>query len=80
MTQWWRQLAVRQMTEQNSVSRHAWGIAVDINAQDNPYGAPSQQDPRLVEVMADHGFIWGGDWPTPDAMHFELTGRGGEGR
>jgi hypothetical protein len=29
------------------------------------------QDPRLVEVMAEWGFIWGGDWAVPDPMHFE---------
>ena len=50
-------------------SRHAWGLAVDLNASRNPFGAPSTQDPRLVEVMERHGF--GGRWPVPDAMHFE---------
>ncbi len=52
-------------------SHHAWGAAVDINAAQNPYGARSHQDPRLVAVMARHGFTWGGTWTVPDAMHFE---------
>jgi len=56
------------------VSRHAWGIAVDLNASRNPNGAPSRQDPRLVEVMERHGFAFGGRWPVPDAMHFEYRG------
>jgi len=55
-------------------SRHAWGIAVDFNATTNPFGAPSRQDPRLVEVMERHGFGFGGRWPVPDAMHFEYRG------
>lgn len=56
------------------VSRHAWGLAVDVNAAANPFGAPSRQDPRLVEIFKRHGFAWGGDWPRPDAMHFEYRG------
>jgi len=56
------------------VSRHAWGLAVDINAAANPFGARSRQDPRLVEIFQRHGFAWGGNWPHPDAMHFEYRG------
>jgi len=56
------------------VSRHAWGLAVDVNAAANPFGAASRQDPRLVEVFQRHGFAWGGNWPRPDAMHFEYRG------
>ncbi len=57
-----------------AVSRHAWGIAIDLNAAANPYGDRSTQDRRLVEVMERNGFAWGGRWPTPDAMHFEYVG------
>ncbi len=57
-----------------AISHHAWGIAVDINADDNPYGQPSAQDPRLVETMQRWGFTWGGFWLVPDAMHFEYIG------
>lgn len=53
------------------VSRHAWGAAVDVNAASNPYGSAGTQDPRLVEIMLDWGFTWGGDWLVPDPMHFE---------
>jgi hypothetical protein len=28
---------------------------------------------EIIEVMASHGFTWGGDWPVPDGMHFELV-------
>lgn len=53
------------------ISRHAWGAAVDINAPTNPIGSAGTQDQRLVEVMQDWGFTWGGDWLVPDPMHFE---------
>jgi hypothetical protein len=57
-----------------SLSQHSWGVAIDLNARANPYGARSRQDPRLVRILARHGFAWGGRWPTPDAMHFEYRG------
>jgi len=55
------------------VSRHAFGIAVDINAPQNPYGETPHQDHRLVEVMERWGFTWGGRWLVPDGMHFEFV-------
>ena len=53
------------------ISRHAWGAALDLNAASNPVGSAGTQDPRLVAIMADWGFTWGGDWLVPDPMHFE---------
>jgi hypothetical protein len=53
------------------ISRHAWGAALDLNAASNPVGSAGTQDPRLVAVMGDWGFTWGGDWLVPDPMHFE---------
>lgn len=62
-----------QVADDGEISRHAFGIAVDINAGTNPYGAKPRQDPRLVEVMERWGFTWGGRWNTPDGMHFEFS-------
>jgi hypothetical protein len=56
------------------LSRHAWGLAIDINGTANPEGAPSKQDPGLVAAFERWGFRWGGRWNPPDAMHFELAG------
>jgi hypothetical protein len=53
------------------LSHHAWGIAVDLNASENPTGIRPNLDRRLVSVMREHGFTWGGDWLVPDGMHFE---------
>ena len=48
-----------------SISRHAWGIAIDINTK-------SSYPPRVVEIFNEWGFAWGGTWTSPDEMHFEL--------
>jgi len=55
------------------LSRHAWGIAVDLNARLFPYGSRKQQDARLVAAFAKQGFCWGGEWGKPDPMHFEMA-------
>jgi hypothetical protein len=68
--------APRRIQPSGTLSLHAWGLAVDLNAASNPVGGESNQDPRLVRAMERHGFAWGGDFPTvPDPMHFEFRGR-----
>jgi D-alanyl-D-alanine carboxypeptidase-like protein len=57
-----------------SLSRHAWGLAVDINVATNPEGGASMQDPAIVAAFERWGFRWGGRWNPPDPMHFELAG------
>lgn len=56
-----------------SYSLHAWGIAIDINAEKNGYGCKPLMDCRLVRCFTDAGFEWGGFWKIPDGMHFQLT-------
>ncbi|MGZ8636971.1 MAG: M15 family metallopeptidase [Actinomycetota bacterium] len=53
------------------LSHHSWGIALDVNVPQNYYGQTPDQDPDLVAVFEDWGFIWGGDFIVPDGMHFE---------
>jgi hypothetical protein len=53
------------------LSHHAWGIAVDLNAASNQFGAEPNMSPRMVAIMESHGFTWGGRWLIPDGMHFE---------
>ena len=68
--------APRRIRPGGSLSLHAWGLAVDLNARANPFGGRSRQDRRLVRIMEKHGFTWGGGFPTtPDPMHFEYRGR-----
>jgi hypothetical protein len=49
------------------LSRHAWGIAVELKVT---------PDERLIRTMAEHGFVWGGNFARPDDTHFEWVGRG----
>lgn len=57
----------------NSISLHTWGIAIDINAAENPVNKGNHQDPRVVAIFKKWGFVWGGDWSAPnDPMHFQI--------
>jgi hypothetical protein len=49
------------------LSRHAWGIAVSVKVTG---------DERLVQTMAQHGFVWGGGFAHPNGAYFEWVGRG----
>ncbi|HEX2028749.1 MAG TPA: M15 family metallopeptidase [Nitriliruptorales bacterium] len=61
----------RLIAPNGAVSRHAWGVAVDLNAGANPTGTGSAQDQRLIKTFARWGFTWGGFWLVPDPMHLE---------
>jgi len=62
-----------------SLSNHAWGTAIDINAGWNPLGArpalvgKTGCTRELVEIAVDHGFYWGGWFSRQDGMHFECN-------
>lgn len=66
--------SVRAVRGGASLSRHAWGAAVDLNGASNPLGAVPRIDPRLVEVLESHGLRWGGRFLRPDGQHFEGYG------
>jgi len=56
------------------LSRHTWGIAIDINVSNNPYGVKeSKQHPAVIAIFEKYGFMWGGRWKTPDNHHFEVS-------
>jgi hypothetical protein len=57
----------------HALSKHAWGLAIDVNVYDNPEGAKPKLDPRIVAIFEKWGFRWGGRWTKPDGMHFELA-------
>jgi D-alanyl-D-alanine carboxypeptidase len=70
--------AARRIPGSGSLSLHAWGLAADINASENPQGSAPRQDRRVVAAFERTGFTWGGVWPTaPDGMHFEWHGAAG---
>ena len=67
-----------RLTPDSSVgflSRHSWGQAVDTNTIGSCQGcAPPDMNCRTVQIFRKHGFAWGGNFLTPDGMHFEWVG------
>lgn len=63
----------RRIGENLPLSRHAWGVAVDLNIGANPRGSFSTQDPRLIEAMRSVGLENGGRWLVPDPGHYEIA-------
>ena len=57
-----------------SVSRHSWGQPIDINTVSNCQGCVPKMDCRIVRIFRKHNFAWGGNFLTPDGMHFEWVG------
>ena len=62
-----------------SKSFHAYGLALDVNAEQNPNlpgtkgsrGSGKYEIPNSAEALAHSlGMLWGGEWG--DAMHFEI--------
>ena len=62
------------------LSRHARGLAIDINAAQNPMGRPGAKlgEPgcilELIPLANECGIVAGADWhgASQDSMHFEL--------
>ncbi|MBQ0931167.1 M15 family metallopeptidase [Ideonella alba] len=64
----------------NALSHHCWGIAIDLNAFANAYGAEPAAVGQpgsvreLVPILNRYGFAWGGHFNRKlDGMHFELA-------
>lgn len=57
-----------------SLSRHSWAMALDTNTTTNAQGATPRMDCRVVRIFRKWGFSWGGNYLTPDGMHFEWVG------
>ena len=64
------------------LSIHSWGLAIDLNASNNPLGHTKQQavakglhpfTDLFDEVWAEAGWTPGIRWSRPDGMHFEYT-------
>ncbi|MCW2792896.1 MAG: hypothetical protein JWO76_1994 [Nocardioides sp.] len=56
-----------------SLSNHAFGLALDINAVENQRGTAGRIDRGVVAIFKHWGFTWGGDWGYTDPMHFEMN-------
>jgi hypothetical protein len=67
----WNPRLIRGGDKGGAVSRHAWGVAVDINPSTNPYGGVVDMHPAIVDIFRSWGFAWGGGWTFTDGGHFE---------
>lgn len=73
--------AVRNMRGGRNLSMHAYGLAIDLNAPENPLGVKPgwheesfTNDHPVVKMFKEEGWIWGGDWKSrPDGMHFQAA-------
>lgn len=54
-------------------SLHSWGLALDLNAPQNPLGGESKFSEGFVKSFKDAGFVWGGDFKRKDPMHFQYA-------
>jgi hypothetical protein len=57
----------------STLSNHAFGLALDINAVENQRGTAGLIDRSVVRIFQSWGFTWGGDWHYTDPMHFEMN-------
>ena len=65
---------IRNVRGYSDISTHSYGLAIDINAKQNPLGGPVSFSKDFVKCFTDAGFIWGGDFKTRiDPMHFQFA-------
>ncbi len=65
--------APRPQRNSGKLSTHAWGIAIDVEAERLPQGTRDRFSPEVLACFAEAGFVSGADFPTPDPMHFQLA-------
>lgn len=71
----------RVVQDTGLLSPHSFGIAIDLNKNDNDYwkwvskekGSKRIQEysKTLVKIFENNGFVWGGKWAHFDILHFE---------
>lgn len=58
------------------LSKHAYGLAIDINPLTNQPGTKGDIPRDWVAAFEVHGFGWGGNWrQIKDPMHFQFKGK-----
>ena len=64
---------IRKKRCASTSSLHSWGVAIDVNAGWNAFGAKPTLSAGFVKCFTDAGLTWGGTWSKPDGMHFQLS-------
>ena len=71
----------RPMRGSQRLSMHAYGCAIDWDAEDNAFHSTRhlfRGDSLLVVKFREAGWVWGGEWSPPDAMHVQAARVRGE--
>ena len=63
---------IRKKKAGRSLSLHAWGVAIDVNAAWNGFNKKPTLSEGFVKCFTENGFDWGGLFSKPDGMHFQL--------
>lgn len=68
----------RNVRGAGNLSCHAFGAAIDIDAEHNSLGSVhSQMDPVVISAFKSVGAFWGGDFiHRKDPMHFQFAHEG----
>ena len=69
----------RNIAGTSKKSNHAWGAAIDIDPERNPFTTSGTyalpRPPGIVSLARKWGLGWGGEWSgAKDYMHFEVIG------
>lgn len=79
--------ANRNIRGSSSISNHASGTAIDLNATKHPMGVSGtftawQKFRIKTKLRTFYGgvIVWGDDWSRPDGMHFEIAAPRGKVR
>jgi uncharacterized protein YraI len=73
----------RKIKNTDRYSLHSYGVAIDIDAKENPQSSGSPYSGKIQKSHVDavraikntagrRVWQWGGTWSTPDRMHFQL--------
>jgi hypothetical protein len=64
----------RNVAGTNTLSKHSFGEALDINPRENPhsYNFRTDMPSNINEIARRNGLTWGGTWRKPDTMHFQV--------
>lgn len=58
------------------LSVHAYGLAIDFLPSLGKFGQPPETPQIVIDAFKRQGFLWGGDWSTPDGMHWTALKEG----
>lgn len=66
--------AVRAVRGGIHPSTHAWGIAIDLEAEKYPLGSLQRMPGEVVQCFTEVGFLYGGDFlGRKDPMHYQYV-------